>query len=178
MTRKLYVIANRNDKSSFVEEGAAPSNAFTAVPGFDPAVIWGTSANPSTNWDGKKIFDKPNVMAEVGGTRLWVVTFPPDSVMAAPGFDPQAAGAEYGKRLPGLAERFEPENPGMHTTDTVDYDIVLDGEITLEVDGGQTRVLKQGDIAVQYGARHGWRNHSSKPATLIFVLVGATRPNA
>jgi hypothetical protein len=114
MTRKLYVVANRNSKSSFVEEGEAPSNAFTAVPGFDPAVIWGTSANPSTNWDGKKIFDKPTVMAEVGGTRLWVVTFPPDSVMAASDFDPQAAGAEYGKRLPGLAERFEAENPGMH----------------------------------------------------------------
>jgi len=63
------------------------------------------------------------------------------------------------------------ENPGMHTTDTVDYDIILDGEITLEVDGGQSRVLKQGDIAVQYGAR----NHSSKPATLIFVLIGAKR---
>ena len=67
------------------------------------------------------------------------------------------------------------ENPGMHTTDTVDYDIILDGQITLEVDGGQSRVLKQGDIAVQYRARHAWRNHSSKPATLIFVLIGAKR---
>ncbi len=175
MTRKLFVVANQGGKSSFVEEGPAPSNAFTAVPGFDPAVIWGTSAHPSTDWDGRKVFDKPSVMAEVGGTRLWVVTFPPDSVMAASDFDPQAAGAEYGKRLPGLAERFEPETPGMHTTDTVDYDIILDGEITLEVDGGQSRVLKQGDIAVQYGARHAWRNHSNKPATLIFVLIGAKR---
>lgn len=175
MTRKLYVVANRNDKSAFVEEGPSPSNAFKAVPGFDPAVIWGTSAHPSTNWDGRKGFDKPSVMAEVGGTRLWVVTFPPDAVMGAADFDPQAAGAEYGARLPGLAERFEMENPGMHTTDTIDYDIILDGEITLEVDGGQSRVLKQGDIAVQYGARHAWRNHSNKPATLIFVLIGAKR---
>jgi hypothetical protein len=77
MTRKLFVVANRGGKSSFVEEGPAPSNAFTAVPGFDPAVIWGTSAHPLTNWDGHKVFDKPSVMAEVGGTRLWVVTFPP-----------------------------------------------------------------------------------------------------
>jgi cupin domain len=63
----------------------------------------------------------------------------------------------------------------MTDTDTIDYDIILDGEITLEVDGGQSRVLKQGDIAVQYGTRHAWRNHSSKPATLIFVLIGAKR---
>jgi quercetin dioxygenase-like cupin family protein len=63
----------------------------------------------------------------------------------------------------------------MTDADTIDYDIILDGEITLEVDGGQSRVLKQGDIAVQYGTRHAWRNHSSKPATLIFVLIGAKR---
>jgi quercetin dioxygenase-like cupin family protein len=63
----------------------------------------------------------------------------------------------------------------MHTTDTVDYDIIIDGEITLEVDGGQSRVLKQEDNAVQYGAPHAWRNHSNKPTTLIFVLIGAKR---
>ena len=69
------------------------------------------------------------------------------------------------KGYPAWLSDFELENPGMHATDTVDYDIVLEGEITLEVDGGQARVLTQGDIAIQYGARHAWRNHSEKPAT-------------
>ena len=79
------------------------------------------------------------------------VTFPPDSVMMSPSFDPAAVGAEYMSRLPGLAERFEPESPGMHTTDSVDYGILMEGEISLELDDGKTVALKPGDVVVQNG---------------------------
>lgn len=61
----------------------------------------------------------------------------------------------------------------MHRTATVDYGIVLDGEIWLEVDGGEERLLTAGDTIVQLGGRHGWRNKSDRPATLAFVLTGA-----
>ena len=104
-----------------------------------------------------------------------IVRFPPDSVFAEPGFDPVAAGREQARHIPGLAERFEAENPGMHTTDTVDYDIVLDGEIWLELDDGAEAHLRQGDVAVQCGTRHAWRNKSARPATMAFVLIGAVR---
>lgn len=53
-----------------------------------------------------------------GGTNLMFITFPPDAVMMSPGFDPAAAGAEYMQVLPGLAEKFEMDHPGMHTTDS------------------------------------------------------------
>ena len=95
--------------------------------------------------------------------------------MAEPGFDPMAAGAEYMQRLPGLAELFEPDSPGMHTSDTIDYDIVLDGKISVEFDDGAMVNLSKGDILVQYGTRHAWRNVSTEPATMIFVLIGAAR---
>ena len=173
--RKLYVAATRDGRSTFVEDVAAPTNPFSSVPGFDAAVIWGTSERPTTQWDGKRPTSETSVMPDAGGTKLWVVTFPPDSVMADPGFDFQAAGAEYAEKLPGLAERFEMDNPGMHATDTVDYDVVLDGEITIELDDGERRFLKRGDIVVQHGTRHAWRNLSDKPATLLFVLIGAHR---
>ena len=104
-----------------------------------------------------------------------MVTFPPDSVMMSSDFDPAAAGAEYMSRLPGLAERFEPESPGMHTTDTVDYGILTEGEISLELDDGKVVALKPGDVVVQNGTRHAWRNRGTRPATLIFVLIGANR---
>ncbi|WP_414635919.1 cupin domain-containing protein [Amycolatopsis sp.] len=65
------------------------------------------------------------------------------------------------------------EPDGMHRTATVDYGIVLDGEIWLEVDGGEERLLTAGDTIVQLGGRHGWRNKSDRPATLAFVLTGA-----
>ena len=109
---------------------------------------------------------------------MMMVTFPPNSVMMSSDFNPAAAGAEYMSRLPELAERFEPNSPGMHTTDTVDYGILTQGEISLELDDGQVIALKPGDIVVQNGTRHAWRNGGDRPATLIFVLIGANRSNA
>ncbi|RYF63003.1 MAG: cupin domain-containing protein, partial [Comamonadaceae bacterium] len=64
---------------------------------------------------------------------------------------------------------------GMHTTDSIDYDIVLEGEITLELDDGQQVQLRKHEVAVQHGNRHAWRNLSDQPATMLFVLLGAAR---
>jgi len=63
--------------------------------------------------------------------------------------------------------------PGMHRTHSIDYGIVLDGEIWLELDNGEQTQLNRGDTIVQLGGRHAWRNNSDRPATLAFVLIGA-----
>lgn len=89
-----------------------------------------------------------------GGTNVVFVTFPPNSVMMTPTFDPVAAGGEYMQVQPGLAEKFEMDNPGMHTTDTVDYGVLIDGEVHLELDDGATKKLAPRDIVVQNGTRH------------------------
>ena len=173
---RLIVTSNRNGKSTIGLDKPIPSTPFSSVPGFDSALIWGTAATPSVPWDGRNVADElKSVLPESGETRLMMVTFPPDSVMMSSDFDPAAAGAEYMSRLPGLAERFEPESPGMHTTDTVDYGILMEGDISLELDDGEVVALKPGDIVVQNGTRHAWRNGGSRPATLIFVLIGARR---
>lgn len=67
------------------------------------------------------------------------------------------------------------DNPGMHTSDSIDYDVVMEGEIHLELDDGESKKLSRGDVVVQNGTRHAWRNKSDKPATMLFVLVGAHR---
>jgi glutaryl-CoA dehydrogenase len=54
-------------------------------------------------------------------------------------------------------------------------EIVLQGEIVLELDDGHRTHLAAGDIVIQNGTRHGWRNRSDRPATMAFVLVGAER---
>jgi len=69
----------------------------------------------------------------------------------------------------------EPDHPGMHTTDTVDYDVVLSGEVWLELDDGAEVHLKPGDCVVQNGTRHAWHNKTDQPCTLAVVLVGARR---
>lgn len=175
-TNCRIIAAHKNGRSVIVENEPLKRRAFQSVKGFSFVDIWGTPPVPVVPWDGKSIVDTAgSVLPKVGGTRLLIVTFPPDSVMMAPDFDPAAAGIEYMQKLPGLAELFEQDSPGMHTTETVDYDIVLDGEIILEFDDGATVKLKAGDVVVQHGTRHAWRNLSNKPATIVSVLIGAKR---
>lgn len=150
---------------------------FTSVPGFVTSLLWSTPSNPSIS--DKTVDQGASVnswVPPVGGTNLMVITFPPDSVMTSSSFDPSAAVGEYLEHLPGLAERFEPDNPGMHTTDSIDYGIVLEGELVLELDQGEKTTVKTHDVIVQQGTRHAWRNCTAEPATVLFVLIGAERP--
>ena len=176
MIGRLVVTTNRGATSSVAVDKQIQPNPFASVPGFDHALLWGTAPAPSVPWNGRNVAgEHRSILPEVGGTRLMVATYPPDSVMATPGFDAAAAEAEYLARLPGLAERFELDNPGTHTTDSVDYVIVVDGEIWLELDDGSVGPFQCGDIVVQNGTRHAWRNRGSVPAKLVFVFVGAKR---
>lgn len=110
-----------------------------------------------------------------GGTRLYVTVFPPAGEGLEPGTDSGAVVAEMLSKLPGLAEAMEPDHPGMHTTDTVDYDIIISGELWLELDDGKEVRLGPGDIVVQNGTRHAWRNKAKEPCVMYSVLVGASR---
>lgn len=162
-------------KSVFLSESDAPrAAAFQSIPGHAFAQVWATApdaALPAPH--GDPTLARGSLLPAPGGSSFLVVTFPPDAVMA--GVDGTAAGAELAPALPGLIETFEPDSPGMHTTDSIDYGIVLDGEIWLELDGGAQKLLRRGDVAVQNGTRHAWRNKTDRPATLAFIFIGAAR---
>ena len=60
-----------------------------------------------------------------------------------------------------------------HRTETMDYSIVLSGEIDVEFDSGQVVTMKQGDIIVMRGVTHTWKNKTKLPAVTAFILVDA-----
>jgi len=164
-------------KSVFMSDAAAPrGTAFKHVPGFVTTLIWETQPGATVPAaQGDPTVTAPSWVPQAGGTNVMFVTFPPDSVMMSPSFNPMEAGGEYMQVLPGLAEKFEMDNPGMHTTDTVDYGVLIEGELHLELDDGETKKLSPRDVVIQNGTRHAWRNKSDRPATMLFVLVGAHR---
>jgi hypothetical protein len=175
--RRVVTGIGPEGRSGIVSDGPAPRSAeYASVPGFASALLWSTPAALRVGGGAVKD-DTPQVsfVPGPGETRLMFVTFPPDAVMMRADFDPAAFGAEFGANAPGLAERFDIDHPGMHTTDSLDYDVVLEGEIVLELDDGQEVTLRAHDVAVQNGTRHAWRNRSDKPAKMLFVLIGATR---
>src|SRR3546814_13779394 len=98
-----------------------------------------------------------------------IVDFPPDGHSEHADVNGAAFGEEVGRKVPGLAQTFEQEDPAMHTTDTVDYGVVLEGEIWIDL-GGEEVHLQKHDIVIQNGARHGWRNKGDASVTMLFVL--------
>jgi quercetin dioxygenase-like cupin family protein len=69
----------------------------------------------------------------------------------------------------------EPDAPGMHATQTVDYGVVLRGQLSLELDDGAKVQLRPGDCVVQNGTRHAWRNESDQECVMAFVILGAEK---
>lgn len=160
-----------------MSDGEPPRSVHRAhIPGFVDTLVWATPAAPPVP---TAVTDPtPSLVDWVPGpgeTRALVVTFPPDSVFGDPGFDPVAARAEHLAATPDLAECFETDAPGMHTTPTVDYAVILRGTLVLELDDGGTTEVHAGDVVVQNGTRHAWRNPTSEAATAFFVLVGCQR---
>lgn len=173
--RRVVTAKNAAGKSVVVSDGASPREmSLEHTPGFVSAPIWTSASVPTLPYDGKDPMASDGTLLQpAGGSTFLIVTFPPDAVMMAPEFRPDLAGPEHAAAAPGIAETFEMDNPGMHTTPTMDYGIVLSGKVTLELDDGVTVTLGAGDSVVQHGARHAWRNPNDEPATVAFVLIGA-----
>jgi mannose-6-phosphate isomerase-like protein (cupin superfamily) len=136
--------------------------------------LWGADETPTFPDAGSP----PSATAyfpPVGGFRFGLVTLAPDSVALPKDLDLQLAFAELEDKLPGLAAHLEADNPGMHTSDSIDFEYILSGEIWLELDDGKQVRLEAGDVVVQNGTRHAWRNKSTAPCHFLFCLIGANR---
>ena len=107
-----------------------------------------------------------------------LISYPPrrpEGYKPPPGVTFESALKELNDKVPGMGDVMERGAPGMHTSDTIDYGIVVRGEMTLELDDGQKVHLRQGDCIVQNGTRHRWRNPLPEPCLMAFVSVGGKR---
>jgi mannose-6-phosphate isomerase-like protein (cupin superfamily) len=172
-TYRRIVTGNANGKSVIQSDEQLQAYEFNSVPGYEHTLVWVNPTIPDLREEQR--FDRypDSVVPGPGGTSLHFVTFPPAAVFADPSFDGEAARDEALIRLPGLADHFEKEDPAMHKTDTVDYAVVYEGEIWMELDDSETLRLKRGDVVVQNGTRHAWRNKGTTPVTMLFFLNGA-----
>jgi mannose-6-phosphate isomerase-like protein (cupin superfamily) len=118
------------------------SNVLSRRPGQQACMVWSTGSFPTDN-----------ATAADGGARQVTTTDPDGTVFRI---------IEYG---PGVS-------PRNHRTESVDYAIVMSGEIDMEIDGAEVH-LRQGDVLVQRGTIHNWINRGSEPCTIAFVLVAA-----
>ena len=173
--RRLVTAQGTNGKSVFASVGFAPrAYWYRHTPSAGLALVWATPADIRVPNSGTDITHALSSLVPGGGaTSLVFVQFPPDSVGSDPTFDPTAANEEFRRLNPGIAELIEPDSGGMHATRTIDYVIVLEGEIWATLDDGREELMRPHDVLIQNGTRHTWRNKSSRPAKLACFSIGA-----
>jgi len=177
------VVTGHDDegKAVFVSDEPVPPVTLTLLPGNEFHRLWGADSTVTFPDDGSRP-DAERYFPPVGGFRFGIFTIPPDggagvSSGADVDLDLGAALAEFDQRLPGMAEYLEVDNPGMHTTATVDYGIVLSGQAVLSLDDGAEVTLGPGDTYIQNGTRHRWSNTGDVPAVIAITLIGAHHRN-
>jgi mannose-6-phosphate isomerase-like protein (cupin superfamily) len=138
--------------------------------GFSYDPMWATDVAAVVPNDGG-IPNRPAFFPAPGGIRVLTWVAAPSGAIA-----PNATPEEIEAAAPGLLKHMESDDPGMHTTQTIDVDVVMRGEIWMEVDHGTEVHLTAGDVVIQNGTRHRWHNRTDTPAVVLSVIVGAEKP--
>jgi hypothetical protein len=165
---------NPDGQDSIVSTAAIAPTTVRALPGAEFYQLWGTSPGaPQVGAVPDDTADGP-VLPPPGGTRLQIMRWPPDSA-GAPDVDATEPHAEEEQTLPGVLDAIRPGEAGTCVTDTVDWNVVLAGEMVLVMEDGSEAVLGPGTCVVQRGTRHVWHNRTGQDAWLLTVFLGAER---
>jgi quercetin dioxygenase-like cupin family protein len=171
--RRVVTGHDPQGRSIIASDAPSPNTiAISDAPAFGMTDLWVTSDAPADNAAaGDPAARKIVLEPPPRGTIFRVVEFPPDAQIAGK-FDRVKAFEAM-----GASEALDPDgsrHPGMHKTHSVDYAIVLSGEIWAVMDVGET-LLRAGDCLVQRGTNHAWSNRSAEPCLVAFILVDARR---
>lgn len=138
--------------------------------------VWNTRAMPVPidRMSGEPAESGIQLAPPKNGTRIRVLDIPPDDA-SFDALTPEEIQAHFA--AVGAAQASSHSKPGsrhafMHRTETIDYGIVLEGELTLIMDVGET-IVRAGDIVIQRGTNHGWANRSNRHCRVAFILIDA-----
>lgn len=172
--RRIVTGHDAQGRAVVASDGRLPTVVeIAAVPGTVFHEVWSTAASPAPVDNGPDptlgalMLPPPPL-----GTRIRFVDIPPDTpeLLARGAASAQAAFAQIGDAGASTAQAHSP-HPLMHRTESVDYGVVIAGELTLVLDDSE-RVLGPGSVVVQRGTNHAWANRSGQPCRMLFVLVG------
>jgi quercetin dioxygenase-like cupin family protein len=175
--RRVVTGQTEDGKSVFVSVGSPPRViTMDSFPGDEYFLIWSTDSTPQLPTAGEDTTMQTESLSPGPlGTRFLINRWPPGTEFSGESVDTAAHKVEAAGKMHGIAESQEDEDIQMHTTETIDYGIVLKGEMWVELDDGAEEHLGTGDCIIQNGTRHAWRNRGSEECVMAFVMVGANR---
>lgn len=168
--RRLVTAIDDQGRSYIAEAGPSPAIlTMEARPGYANHNLWRTTATPAPLAAADDITSHNGVLPPRNGTVIRVIDIPPEPK------DPE----ERRRQTEAIFQRMfadarhdggSARHPGMHTTDTIDYAIMIEGELVAIMDEGE-EVMRPGDVLIQRGTAHAWRNRSDAVARIAFVLI-------
>lgn len=170
--KRRRVVTGHDDRgrSVILSDGESPfSFLLEKAGGLRLTELWETRSSPADNSGTRDAAEHERRIEPTGGGSVFrIIEYPPDRVRLT-----TLAPDEF---FPGMgvqvADDASRRHAGMHRTNTVDYCIVLSGEIWAVLDQGEV-LLRAGDCLVQRGTNHAWSNRTEEPCTIAFVLVAA-----
>jgi mannose-6-phosphate isomerase-like protein (cupin superfamily) len=168
---RVVTALDANNKSIALFNAMVPLKMGGAGEGV--ATIWVTQKAPADfSWNADRSAERKGFSPVRDGTQFLIVDFPPvgpevdklpmDTMMKVVGTDAPQRG-------------MPPTNPLMHRTRTVDYAIIMQGEIDMMLDTGPVH-LKAGDVVVQQATNHAWLNHGTEPCRIAFIMMDSQEP--
>lgn len=172
--RRIVTADDAKGRSRIVED--APASAIRTVPerpGYRAVNVWRTEESPARIDAADSTAGHRGILPPKGGTILRIIDFPPEPS------DPAELRRRLHATFGGIYSDAQHDgrsgvHPGMHRTETVDYAIVLEGEIYAVMDEGET-LMRSGDVLIQRGTNHAWANRSDRTARIAFVLIDGRR---
>lgn len=172
--RRIVTGDDAHGRSRIVED--APARAIRTVearPGYRAVNVWRTAESPAKIGAADSTSQHQGILPPRGGSILRIIDFPPEPA------DKEALKKMLDATFGGIFrdakhDRSPGVHPGMHRTETVDYAIVLEGEIYAVMDDGEA-LMRAGDVLIQRGTNHAWANRSTRTARIAFVLIDGQR---
>ncbi len=174
--RRIVTGHNEQGKAIIASDGAPPKIIeLKAVPGTVFYEIWNTNASPVPipvqNDNGDDPTLRPlQLHPTPQGSIIRFVDIPPDAIQDNISAEDIAAGFAQIGAANATTHNSDSPHKLMHRTETIDYGILLSGELWLVLDEGETK-LTPGDVVIQRGTNHAWSNRTNETARMVFILL-------
>ncbi len=170
--RRIVTANDSHGRSYIAEDGPAPAvQTMPGREGYRNNNLWRTVGSPAQVDAADSSLEHRGVLPPAGGTVLRVIDIPPEAK------DPEERRRQTEAVFAAMFadarhNAADARHPGMHVTATIDYAIVLLGELVAIMDEGET-LLRAGDVLIQRGTNHAWANRSDSIARIAFILIDA-----
>lgn len=171
--RRVVTYVDEEGKARVLFDGDNPHKRVRSQRGTVSRLLWTTKESPAdVGGEADRAAVEIGVAPPRGGSVFRIVDIPPitPDVEALPN---DYHASQHGDSTP--QRHMPPRHPLMHATRTVDYAIIMEGEIDMLLDDEEIH-LKAGDVLVQQATNHAWVNRGDKPCRIAFVLIDSQEP--